>query len=420
MLEFKIKLILSILSFIWLVDLYSWQAVKTMLARKHSLHIKRGKLIYFSVSVLVSLVFLASFLFIELETNMVYRTYVSSTIFIVYLSKFLICIFLLFDDTIRGIKWVSKKIYAPNKTYSEEHTSTISRAKFLSQAGTITAGVPLVILTKGIFKGAYDYKIHRVPLFIKNLPSQFVGLKLIQFSDIHTGSLFDKDSVHKGIQLAMNEKPDMVFFTGDFVNNHTAEAYPLMDHFAELKAPMGVYSIFGNHDYGDYIIWDSKEAKAKNLQDLVTVHKDMGWHLLRNENVVIEKSGAKLGIIGVENWGDKGRFQKFGDIDLAKRGLENVQTKLLLSHDPSHFDTIISQKHKDITATFSGHTHGFQFGIENSFIKWSPSQYIYPRWAGLYKEGDQQLYVNRGFGFLGYPGRVGILPEITVFELQRG
>lgn len=420
MLEFKIKLILSIISFIWLVDAYSWQAIKTMLLRKFSHHLKRWRLVYFTVPSLVSLLFLATFFIPALETNMVYRTYISSLIFVIYLSKFLLCIFLLADDTIRGIRWIYLKLKPKQLANTGDHTKSISRARFLSQAGTLTAGVPLVMLTKGIFKGAYDYRIHRVPLYLKNLPAAFDGLTLIQFSDIHTGSLFDKDSVHKGIQLAMNEKPDIIFFTGDFVNNHTDEAYPLMDHFAQLKAPMGVYSIFGNHDYGDYIAWASKEAKEQNLKDLVQVHKDMGWNLLRNEHVVLERAGQKLGLLGVENWGDKGRFQKFGDIDKAKMGMQDVPVKLLLSHDPSHFDTIVSKKHNDIAATFSGHTHGFQFGIENSFIKWSPSQYIYPRWAGLYKEGEQQLYVNRGFGFLGYPGRVGILPEITVFELKRG
>jgi predicted MPP superfamily phosphohydrolase len=192
-----------------------------------------------------------------------------------------------------------------------------------------------------------------------------------------------------------------------------------MDHFSQVKAPMGVFSIFGNHDYGDYTTWDSIEAKEKNLADLVAVHKDMGWNLMRNDHVMLEKGSERIALIGVENWGDRGRFQKFGDLDMAMDKMPEAPVKLLLSHDPSHFDVIVSQRYKDISATFSGHTHGFQFGIENPFIKWSPSQYIYPHWAGLYREGEQQLYVNRGYGFLGYPGRVGILPEITIFELRR-
>jgi len=420
MLAYKLTLIFSILAFMWIVDIYSWQGVKTVLQKRKNTHIKRIKYFYFGVAILLSILLVLSFASAKLETNMLYRTYVSSFIFIIYLSKFFLCIFLLIDDLIRGFKW----IFSSFKTAKQQEpviaeSDKISRAKFISQAGTLTAGAPLILLSKGIFKGAYDYRIHRVPLYLKNLPFAFEGLKIVQLSDIHTGSLLDKDSVHKGIQMTMQEKPDLVFFTGDFVNNTTAEAYPLMDHFAQIKAPMGVHSILGNHDYGDYARWESKEAKQKNLTDLYAVHRDMGWNLLRNENITIDKGGSKIGLIGVENWGSKGRFQRIGDLNIAMKNMEDVPVKLLLSHDPSHFDNIISTLHPDIDATFSGHTHGFQFGIENAFIKWSPSQYIYPRWAGLYKEGKQQLYVNRGYGFLGYPGRVGIMPEITVFELRR-
>jgi predicted MPP superfamily phosphohydrolase len=222
------------------------------------------------------------------------------------------------------------------------------------------------------------------------------------------------------VDMVRDLKGDVVFFTGDLVNNQTNEAYDYADIFSTIKAPMGVFSTFGNHDYGDYMSWPSLEAKQKNLDDLVQVHKDLGWHLMRNENVTLDIGQQRIGILGVENWGDKGRFQKFGDVEKAMKGLPDVPVKLLLSHDPSHFDHIVSQRNKDIDVTFSGHTHGFQFGVEIGSFKWSPSQYIYPRWAGLYQVGEQQLYVNRGFGFLGYPGRVGIMPEITVFELRNG
>jgi predicted MPP superfamily phosphohydrolase len=323
------------------------------------------------------------------------------------------------DDLQRGIRWVVKKITPPKKLPTTQ--TTISRAQFLATTGALAGGIPLIALTKGIFKGAYDYQIHRIPLYIRNLPLSFEGLKVAQLSDIHTGSLLDRDSVHKGIQMLIQEKPDLVFFTGDLVNNRTDEAYELMNHFAEVKAPMGVFSIFGNHDYGDYVKWDSAEAKEQNLRDLVKVHKDLGWNLMRNDHIMLEKGSERIALIGVENWGDKGRFQKFGDLDMAMDKMPDAPVKLLLSHDPSHFDKIVSQQphYRDIQVTFSGHTHGFQFGIENQLIKWSPSQYLYPHWAGLYKEGSQQLYVNRGYGFLGYPGRVGILPEITLFELKR-
>ena len=415
MLQFKIILVLSVLSFITLIDLYTWQAVKTIVKHKN---INNAKRIHFGITIGISFLFISSYLFLGLETNVYYRSYVASFIFIIYLSKFFVCIFLLTDDLRRGILWLWKKINPPPPAPVTQKKG-ITRAEFLSKAGAITGAVPFFILSKGIFKGAYAYQIHKVPLYLKNLPAGFEGLTVGQLSDIHTGSLFDKDSVHKGIQMLLSQKPDLIFFTGDFVNNKTDEAYHLMDHFAEVQAPMGVFSIFGNHDYGDYLQWASPEAKAKNLADLVTVHKDMGWHLMRNEHVLLDRGGNKIALLGVENWGDKGRFQKFGDIEKAQKGISDIPVKLLLSHDPSHFDSIVSKQHQDIAATFSGHTHGFQFGIEAMGIKWSPSQWIYPHWAGLYRDGNQQLYVNRGFGFLGYPGRVGILPEITIFELRR-
>jgi hypothetical protein len=276
------------------------------------------------------------------------------------------------------------------------------------------------MLSRGLYSGAYNYQVRRVNLVLPNLPEAFDGLKVLQISDVHTGSFFDKDAVYKGIQLIKEQKAHVAVFTGDFVNNKTDEAYEWADMFSEIKAPMGVYSILGNHDYGDYVTdWKSAEEKAKNLTDLYDVHKNMGWNLLRNEHVLLEKENKRIGLLGVENWGDRGRFQRFGDIDKAKAGMPNVPVKILLSHDPSHFDTIVSKQHPDIDLTLSGHTHGFQFGVEFGHFKWSPSQYIYPHWADLYKIEKQMLYVNRGFGFLGYPGRVGILPEITVFTLNR-
>lgn len=419
MLEYKIALALSLLVFVSLVDLYSWQAIRVLLKHKPPVVLKTAKVLHYGSGIVLAVLFITSLFITVLQTNIIYRTYLSATVVIISLSKFIVCIFLAIDDLQRLIRWLIRKTSATAKEDAPVPGTPISRAQFLSTTGVIAGGIPLVLLTKGIFKGAYDYRIHRVPLYLKNLPFAFEGLKVAQLSDIHTGSLLDKDSVHKGIQLANNERADIVFFTGDLVNNRTDEAYELMDHFAQVKAPMGVFSIFGNHDYGDYITWPSVEAKEKNLADLVAVHKDMGWNLMRNEHIMLEKGGERIALIGVENWGDRGRFQKFGDMDMAMDKMPDAKVKLLLSHDPSHFDAIVSKQYKEISATFSGHTHGFQFGIENSFIKWSPSQYIYPHWAGLYKEGEQQLYVNRGYGFLGYPGRVGILPEITIFELRR-
>ncbi|MES2778997.1 MAG: metallophosphoesterase [Bacteroidota bacterium] len=419
MLEYKIAVALSIIIFVLLIDLYSWQGVKTLLSKKSTATIKRFKRTHFTSGFLAIVLFISTIFIPALQNSHYFRTYVSAALVIIYLSKLIMCIFLSFDDIQRLIRWTIRKL-TPARPQPAT-LPTMSRSKFIATAGALASGVPLVVLSKGIFKGAYDYKIHRIPLYLKNLPLAFEGLKVGQLSDIHTGSLLDKDSVHKGIQMLMQEKPDVIFFTGDLVNNRTDEAYQLMEHFSEVKAPMGVFSIFGNHDYGDYTQWPSVEAKEQNLKDLVKVHKDMGWNLMRNDHVMLEKGSERIALIGVENWGDKGRFQKFGDLDMAMDKMPDTPVKLLLSHDPSHFDKIITQKpeYSDIQATFSGHTHGFQFGIENSFIKWSPSQYLYPHWAGLYKEGNQQIYVNRGYGFLGYPGRVGIMPEITIFELRR-
>lgn len=421
MLEFKIKLTLFIISFIIAVDLYSWQGIKTIFRKRGNAFIKKLRNIYFGITILFVAFTIAQSFLPFLATSNTFRSYSSAILFIIYLSKFLLCLFLLVDDLQRLVRWFPKKIsllfLKKTELKPELVPAKISRAKFISQAGTLTAAVPMVALTKGIFKGAYDYKIFSVPLYLPNLPSQFNGMKLVQISDIHSGSFFNKDAVKRGVDMIRDVKADLIFFTGDLVNNRTDEAYDYADIFSTIKAPMGVFSTFGNHDYGDYLSWPSKEAKQKNLDDLVQVHKDLGWKLLRNENVTIDKNGKSIGILGVENWGDKGRFQRFGDIDKAKQGLPDVPVKLLLSHDPSHFDAVVTKSHADIDATFAGHTHGFQFGIEIGSFKWSPVQYIYPKWAGLYKEGNQQLYVNRGFGFLGYPGRVGIMPEITVFEL---
>lgn len=427
--EYKIKMALVAIGFMLFVDIYSWHGVKHLLEKRGKTVTKWGRWIWWSIPVILITLFTAGYLFIELETNGRYRVYVAASIFIIYLSKFILMLFVLVDDLRRAFLWVKKtrnfnpikeeKIVEELATETVPATNKISRSQFLAQAGTLTAAAPLILLTKGVFKGGYDYKIHRVPLYLKNLPTAFEGLKIAQLSDIHTGSLLDQDAVKKGMDMLMAEKPDVIFFTGDLVNNETKEAYNYANMFSELKAPMGIFSIYGNHDYGDYVRWETKAAKQKNLDDLAKLHFDMGWNLMRNEHVTLDKGGQRIGLIGVENWGNKGRFQKFGDIDKAMQNIPDVPVKLLLSHDPSHFDDIVSIKHPDIDVTFSGHTHGMQFGFEFGKIRWSPSQYIYPHWAGLYEVNGTRLYVNRGFGFLGYPGRVGIMPEITIFELKK-
>ncbi len=275
-------------------------------------------------------------------------------------------------------------------------------------------------MTWGIVSGAHDYRVRRQKIALKNLPSQFHGLKIVQLSDIHSGSFYNKTAVKGGIELAMKEKGDVIFFTGDLVNNEASEMKNYTEIFEKLKAPLGVYSVLGNHDYGDYKAWASLEEKKENLRTLMQIHKQMGWDLLMNEHRMLEQGGEKLAILGIENWGAKGNFPKYGKMAQAHKNTDEAAVKLLLSHDPSHWDAQVRKEYKDIDIMFAGHTHGMQFGIENEVIKWSPVQYMYEQWAGLYKKEEQHLYVNRGFGFIGFPGRIGMLPEVTVIELVKG
>jgi uncharacterized protein len=242
-------------------------------------------------------------------------------------------------------------------------------------------------------------------------------MKIVQISDVHSGSFNNKSAVQRGIEKILKLQPDLILFTGDLVNGRADEMANYKDVFARLQAPMGVYSILGNHDYGDYESWNSKEHKVQNLERLKGIHSEMGWKLLLNEHVVLEKNNDRMALLGVENWSAKANFPKYGRLEHAYSGVKDIPFKLLMSHDPSHWDAEVRTKYPDIDLMLAGHTHGMQFGVELPWFRWSPVQYVYRQWAGLYEEGSQKLYVNRGFGFLGYPGRVGILPEITLIEL---
>ena len=276
--------------------------------------------------------------------------------------------------------------------------------------------------------------VKRIKPNFDNVPPAFKGLKIVQISDVHSGSFMNKKAVEKGVQKILDEKPDVIFFTGDLVNDLPAEMNDYIDVFAKLKAPMGVYSIFGNHDYGDYVRWPDRteEHKAKeeaagkhlltplqqqSLNELANVHQKLGWRLLMDEHITLKKADAEIAVIGVQNISGKARFYTYGNLAKAYAGAEKYPFKILLSHDPSHWDAEVKPHYPDIDLTLSGHTHGMQFGIEIPGFKWSPVQYVYKQWSGLYEDAKQKLYINRGFGFLGYPGRVGILPEITVIEL---
>ncbi len=323
------------------------------------------------------------------------------------------------DDIQRLVRWVIGFFNQGVIPADGAKSGGISRAKFLSYTALTVAALPFTSMIYGMIKTAFDFTIRRSKVSITNLPVGFEGLKIVQISDIHSGSFASDEPFKRAVEMIMSEKPDVIFFTGDLVNDKSAEAERHIETWKKLSAPLGIYSILGNHDYGDYVEWDSREAKAANLQRLKEIHKEMGWDMLNNEHRILERNGDQIGLLGVENWGEALRFPRKGDIVKAKAGMPEVPVKILLSHDPSHWHAQVIKSHSDIDLTLSGHTHGFQFGIEIPGFKWSPSQYVYKQWAGLYSQGKQHIYVNRGLGFLGYLGRVGIKPEITILELSK-
>jgi predicted MPP superfamily phosphohydrolase len=335
--------------------------------------------------------------------------------FVLMIVKITFLPFVLIDDIRRLI--VKLKGKATPSTATKKNA--IPRSEFLMQAGLITGAVPLAAIGYGILAGAYDYRVRKQNLYLPNLPKAFDGMTIGQISDIHSGSFYNKKAVVGGVEMLLGQKPDVIFFTGDLVNKRTDEMYGYQDIFSKVKAPLGVFSTLGNHDYGDYYHeWKSPQAKLKNLADLVTTHKNMGWDLLLNENRRLKVNGEEIGILGCENWGELTRFPKYGKMEPTLKGTENLPVKLLLSHDPSHWRAQILPHYPQIDVMFSGHTHGMQFGVRAEHFQWSPVEYVYKEWAGLYHDGAQQLYVNVGYGFLGFPGRVGILPEITIFTLR--
>ncbi|MBX0332686.1 metallophosphoesterase [Pontibacter sp. HSC-14F20] len=406
---FSIGIVVFIL---FLVDFYVFQAIKTV---SQNLSTSTQRIIYFvhwAVFVITAGTFaLASFT--RGTPPDAFKTYLASTLFIIFASKLVVVLFLFVDDTLR----LGKVVF--NNVNSGETTFDPSRSKFLSQMGLMVAAVPFSAFIYGMVKGAYDYRVKRVTLRILNLPAAFDGFRMLQISDLHTGSFTSTEPLKEAVRLINKQEADLVFVTGDIVNNVATELTPHVDALKEIRAKQGVFSVLGNHDYGDYVSWESPEKKAGNLQTLINTQRSMGWDVLLNENRLIEKDGEYISVLGVENWGNRVGFPKYGDLNKAYSGSENSPFKVLLSHDPSHWDGEINQKYPDIDLTLSGHTHGMQFGVNIPGLKWSPVQYVYKQWAGLYKRGQQHIYVNTGLGFIGYPGRVGFLPEITVFELKK-
>lgn len=401
----------------FLLDLYVYQALKTVTQNSNEKMRIVVQVTYWVISGL-TLATLISFPYFQgLQSSKVFRNYVFAIMVGLFFAKLVSAVFFTADDLRRGGLWLTAKILPRAYARGVSEGISIPRSTFMSWLGLGMGGSLFGALLYG-FNNKYKYQVKHVKLAFDNLPQAFAGLRIVHISDIHSGSFQNKEAVNHGVDMILRQKPDLVLFTGDLVNDRADEMSGYMDVFSRVTAPMGVYSSLGNHDYGDYVAWPSMEAKKENLERLKQVHGQLGWRLLMNEHVVLEKEGDQIALLGIENWGAKGRFPKYGKMHEAHPGTEHIPFKILLSHDPSHWDAEVKVKYPDIDLMLAGHTHGMQFGLENPYFKWSPVQWMYKQWAGLYEEGKQKLYVNRGYGFIGYPGRVGILPEITVIELS--
>jgi uncharacterized protein len=401
---------------IFLIDLYIFQGVKILTANIES--DTHRKLIYgafWAVNIaFIALLALGSLTFDRSKGLKNYQLWAFNAFILVMVPKLFFIIVLLGQDVVRLFGMGAN--YALGQPNTEGGYLPARRA-FISQLGLGLAAIPFAGIIYGMLKGKYDYTVHRHTVFFKDLPDAFDGLTITQLSDIHAGSFDNPEAVKRGVALANAQKSDLFFFTGDLVNNEAKEIEPYLDIFKVINAPLGKFSVLGNHDYGDYKWWNSKEEKADNLKLLKTHHKTLGFKLLLDQNLEIERKGQKITLIGVENWGHG--FAQYGSLSKAMTGVDDNSFKILLSHDPTHWEKQVKKLDAHVHLTLSGHTHGAQMGVEIKGFKWSPIKYRYPKWAGLYSENGRYLHINRGFGFLGFSGRVGILPEITVLELRK-
>ncbi len=389
------------------IELYAFQAVRTVTNNKWLYAL------YGLSSLLVLMLLVYALNSGQARTNPK-MAYVFGFFLAVFVPKLLLIIFLFGEDIVRLFVGLFTRIGG-----SETGFYIPSRRKFISSIALGVAAIPFASLLYGMIQGKYNYKVLTYALEFDDLPEAFDGYTLTQISDVHSGSFDNKEKIAYGIDLINEQQSDVILFTGDLVNNLAEEMNPWKALFGSLKAKDGVYSVLGNHDYGDYVSWNSEREQAKNLSALKNIQAEMGWRLLLNENITLEKNGETIKLIGVENWG-AGGFKKAGDLNKACEGVAATDFKILMSHDPSHWQEQVKAHDKNVHLTLSGHTHGMQFGIEiPGWFKWSPVKYRYENWAGIYEEFGRYINVNRGFGYLGYPGRVGIWPEVTVITLKK-
>ena len=393
-----------LLAVFFIIEIYVYQAIRNITTNNY---IRIGYWVFTLLAYGIILYWILTFNKASRDHQQIQLMVSAMMIFV--LPKLLSVIFLLIGDFTRFLEFGFKYFTAKENYFPE-------RRKFISTTALAAAGIFSALAIDGIIFGKYRHTVRKVKLRFKNLPESFKGYKIVQISDVHSGSFFNPQKLQKAIDLINEQDADVVLFTGDMVNNYADEFKPFIPLFKSIKAKDGKFSILGNHDYGDYGAWNSREEKAQNIPTLKNYQAEAGFKLLRNENIALEKNGEKIYLLGVENWGIK-PFPQYGDLDKALKGVPEDAIKVLMSHDPTHFDEVVKKHKTNVHLTLSGHTHGMQFGLDLKNIKWSPVKFKYKKWADLYESEGKYLYVNRGFGVIAYPGRVGINPEITVIEL---
>lgn len=402
------------------VDIYVWGLFKKKTYTYNGVLKAFTAIFYWSPFLLLAAFLLWSVAFPHLGFGPLWRNVLFGYIFTFYVSKFFAGITLGVADVFRLVQGIKNLVKRKQPEPDGQVRQKLSRRAFIENISLITGGLVMGTMFMGMFKWVHDFSIKNIFLPLPALPKAFQGYRMVQISDLHLGTWATTTAVEDAVQTINDIEPDLIVFTGDLVNYKTEEAFRFKEILGKLKAKDGILAILGNHDYGDYVKWESADAKQQNMTDLYRFYTDINWKLLRNENYTVFRDNESLHLIGVENWSVNTRFPRKGDLNKATSDIPADATAILLSHDPSHWEAQVLKNYPQIGLTLSGHTHGFQFGIEIPGIKWSPAKYIYKQWAGLYtsESSGQLLYVNRGLGSIGYPGRIGILPEITVFELQ--
>jgi len=415
---------IPLLVFLFGIDFYLWYSIRKDLKKLKAPWKYSIAILYWLPFIMLVAMGLALVVKPYYTWTGAFAIYAFGISFVIYLSKLLAVLFFLFVDLVRIVDFSFRfaKAKRQKKPFNQEATK-MNRARFLKTMGLAGGGLLLSGMLVGVIKWAYDFRVRREFISLPSLPRSFDGLRIVQISDLHLGSWISSDPLDEASEIINSLNPDLVLFTGDLVNSTTSEAIKFRDSLKKIKATQGIYAVMGNHDYGDYVNWPDKEAKQKNLEMLYDFYEGLGWKLLNNENDIITRGDDKIAIMGVENWSKNKRFPRYGNLNKALAGTGDLPVRILLSHDPTHWEHVVTKKHPEIDLTLSGHTHGFQFGVEFKGFKWSLAQYMYKYWAGLYDLTDlgriQYLYVNRGLGMIGYPGRVGILPEITLLELNK-